>query len=137
MDKIKKLFADKLSKKELIKRVRVPECCIFCSNQLSQDLYNAALAKSGRYLVDDSSKIENLVIMEERDLISMECPQCKAVTVKQRYLYHPELVLYWTDPPCPKCNQKLLTAIEHTCPQCNSNAKKATEEMIAKVVKGG
>lgn len=125
LDKIKQLIDVLHEKKNLVLRFREPAACVFCSPQDALQRYHAAYKKSNRFVVEEPKKIKNLVILEEKDIISGKCPECGAERVKERFQLEK---LYWTT--CSKCRTKQLSTVEGKCPLCDEDAKKAKAKFI-------
>lgn len=127
IDKIRKLLDELHAKQNLILRLRKPPACIFCSSDDALSKYNSAYAKSGRFVVEDVSVINDLIIMENKDLISTRCGECGAERVKEKFQLEK---FYWVT--CGSCNTKQISPVEDMCPLCDDMAKVAKAEFFKK-----
>lgn len=93
---------------------REPKCCLFCSNKKAVDEYEAKLENSGNYVVENPSKIKNLVLMDRMDELTWKCKSCGAVRPIET-----EKALWWVT--CLRCNKKQLSYKKDKCPTCEVN----------------
>lgn len=125
IDKIFEKIEELRQKNNLVLRVREPPACVFCSAPRSINKYEAAYAKSNKFVVSDASEIDNLVLLERIDEITFKCPECGAERVPTKYLNVP---MWWVT--CTKCNDKQLSLVDGKCPTCDHESKQAKESFI-------